>query len=96
MLVYGLSNSSNCDDLECPLRSFRYFQVRYFVFVAHRAVPVHLQSFLCGLQQSLVEPLISVQCWHVHCERCWLQVLQVRTAIDVVVVQLHVYTFTVS
>jgi len=19
-------------------------------------------------------PLVSIQCWHVHCERCWLQV----------------------
>ena len=33
---------------------------------------------LCELQQPFVEPLISVLCWHVLCERCWLQVLQVN------------------
>jgi len=48
ILVYGLSNSSNCNDLECR-RSLLYckpFQVRYFVRVARRAVPLHLQRFL--------------------------------------------------
>jgi len=34
LLVYGLSNSSDCDDLECPWRSFpcyKPFQVQFFV-----------------------------------------------------------------
>jgi len=38
---YGLSNSSNCNDLECPWRSFTYckpFQVWYFIFVVHCVV----------------------------------------------------------
>jgi len=49
ILVYGLSNSNNCYEIECHRRSFPHckpFQVRYFVFVACRAVPLHLQSFL--------------------------------------------------
>jgi len=36
VVVTGLSNSSNCNDLECPWRSFPYckpFQVRYFCIV---------------------------------------------------------------
>jgi len=44
-----LSNSSKCNDLECLWRSLPYrkpLKVRYFVFVAHRAVPLHLQHFL--------------------------------------------------
>ena len=49
ILVYGLSNSSDCNDLECPCRSFPYgkpFQVRYFLLTVRRAVTLHLQSFL--------------------------------------------------
>jgi len=49
ILVYGLSKSSKYNVLECPWRSFPYckpFQVRYFIFVARCAVPLHLQSFL--------------------------------------------------
>ena len=47
-MIYDLSNSRNCNDLECPWRSFPYckpFQVQFFVFVVHRAVPLHPQSF---------------------------------------------------
>jgi len=44
ILIYGLCNSSNCDDLDC--RYCRPIQVRYLVFVVRRAVPLHLQSSL--------------------------------------------------
>lgn len=27
------------------------------------------------VQDSYRKPLVSVKCWHVYCERCWLQAL---------------------
>jgi len=41
ILVYGLSNSSNCNVLE----GHPVFQVQYFVFVVHYMVSLHLQRF---------------------------------------------------
>jgi len=43
-------------DLGCPWRSFPYckpFQVRFLVFVARRAVPLHLESFLSLLCSTI-------------------------------------------
>ena len=81
ILVYGLSNSSNHDDLECPWRSFPRcvpFQGRYFVFVARRAVPLHLQSFLSWwrfLHHSLAKhfnyPLQPETFHQIQVFRCW-------------------------
>ena len=47
-MIYLLANSSNSDELECPSRSFllplQALQARFFIFVARRAVPLHLHS----------------------------------------------------
>ena len=57
VLLYGLSNSSNCNDLECLWRSFSYsspFSEWYFVFMVHCMVHLHLQSFLFHLSRLYV------------------------------------------
>jgi len=61
VLLYGLANSSNCDDLESlkVIPFYRPFQVRYFVFVARRAVPLHLQSFLWHLRNTILSIICS-------------------------------------
>jgi len=30
---------------------------------------------VCVLQRSYHYPLISTQCWHVHCQQCWIRCL---------------------
>ncbi|XP_076347372.1 uncharacterized protein LOC143245201 [Tachypleus tridentatus] len=38
-----------------------------------------LPTIKCQQCQDLyVKPVVSVCCWHVHCERCWLQTLGVK------------------
>ena len=42
-----------------------------------------LKTYMCGLhinihvylQEVYHKPAASVQCWHVHCEECWLRTL---------------------
>ena len=57
--------ATNCDVLECPWRSFSYykpFQVRFFVSVARRAVPLHVQSFMLFYYYSSGSEPVSLQC----------------------------------
>ena len=57
ILIYILSNSSNCNDFEDPWSSFPYcklFQVWYFIFVVCHAVPLNPQSFLYILHYILL------------------------------------------
>ena len=49
-LLYSLSNSSICNDLECLWRSFPYcklFPMWYFVFVAHCVVRLQVSVCTC-------------------------------------------------
>jgi len=59
----SLSNSRNCNDLECPWRSFSYcmpFPVWHFVFAMCHAVPLHLHSFLYVLHAPGLKPVPDV------------------------------------
>jgi len=50
---YGLSSSSNCNDLECPWKSFLYcrpFKVWYFAIMARHWSLCMLQSFLYSFE----------------------------------------------
>lgn len=43
----------------------------------------HLAAACCttsfsSLQDTYTTPLTSIQCWHVHCEECWLRTLVKR------------------
>jgi len=87
ILIFGVSNSSNCDDVDCLWRSFLYckpFQVQYFIFVACRAVTLHQQSFLLKKPTTYgainvftsasapSEVLLSMFCFRVwHSWFCW-------------------------
>jgi len=68
---------SKCNNLECSWRSFPYrkpFQVRYFVFVSRRAVPLHLQSFLFKHRQNvvgIVQRNIKVNTVNISCITSW-------------------------
>lgn len=36
---------------------------------------MEITYLLLLLQDSYTMPLTSIQCWHVHCEECWLRTL---------------------
>ncbi len=48
-----------------------------YIFLMH----IILLCTYTFFQDSYTVPLTSIQCWHVHCEECWLRTLVRRTFI---------------
>jgi hypothetical protein len=54
-----------------------FFNVFFFFFFTENKQERQVQStptcLIC--LEPYVVPVVSVNCWHVHCEKCWLRTL---------------------
>jgi len=69
ILIYGLSNSSNCNDLECPWRLFPYcksfkFDISYLWHVVHTLCMCRSSCYLLALDsQHIGCNALSIRSW---------------------------------